>query len=99
MAIIAWLEARPEVAAVYYAGSPEHPQRELSLPQRSGFGSMISFRLADPAIAGPFLERLGLVFYAESLGGAETLITYRARNPGIRGLAAGPCTARCLRGC
>jgi cystathionine gamma-synthase len=76
MAIAAWLEARPEVAAVYYAGSPDHPQRELSLRQCSGFGSMISFRLAEPALAGPFLERLGLVLYAESLGGAETLITY-----------------------
>jgi len=74
--IATWLRARPEVAAVYYAGLADHPQRELSRKQASGFGSMIAFRLRDPGIIGPILERVRIVTYAESLGGVESLITY-----------------------
>jgi cystathionine gamma-synthase len=76
LTIAAWLKERPEVTEVFYAGSPDHPQRELSLRQASGFGSMISFRLKRSALVAPFLERLRLVIYAESLGGVETLVTY-----------------------
>jgi len=75
-AIAAWLQTRPEVTAVYYAGLPDHPQFELSRSQTSGFGSMISFKLKDPRLAGSILERVKVVTYAESLGGVESLITY-----------------------
>jgi len=71
-----WLASRKEVSELYYAGAPGHPQRALSLSQATGFGSMISFRLRDPGLVGPILERLKLVIYAESLGGTESLITY-----------------------
>jgi cystathionine gamma-synthase len=75
-AVAAWLASRPEVSAVYYAGSPDHPQRELLRRQASGSGSMMSFKLRSPALVGPIFDRLGLVMFAESLGGVESLITY-----------------------
>ena len=74
--IAAWLRTRPEVSAVYYTGLADHPQRELSERQASGFGSMITFRLRDPVMIAPILERVRVVTYAESLGGVESLITY-----------------------
>jgi cystathionine gamma-synthase len=74
--VSAWLAKRPEVLEVFYAGSPDHPQRALSLSQASGFGSMIAFRLRDKALVAPILERVRIITYAESLGGVESLITY-----------------------
>jgi cystathionine gamma-synthase len=74
--VASWLRGRAEVAALYYAGDPDHPQRELSLRQSAGFGSMISFRLKDPSLVGPILENLSVITYAESLGGVESLITF-----------------------
>ena len=75
-AIAAWLSRRPEVAALHYAGSPDHPQRALSESQSSGFGSMMAFTLRDKELVGPILERVRVITYAESLGGVESLITY-----------------------
>jgi cystathionine gamma-synthase len=75
-AIAAWLTKRPEVLEVHYAGSPDHPQRALSLSQSTGFGSMLSFSLRDRELVGPILERVRVITYAESLGGVESLITY-----------------------
>ncbi len=75
-AIATWLAKRPEVAALHYAGSPDHPQRALSESQSSGFGSMMAFTLRDKELVGPILERVRVITYAESLGGVESLITY-----------------------
>lgn len=43
-----------------------------------GKGGMLSFRLQDAALVGPFLENLKLITFAESLGGVESFITYPA---------------------
>lgn len=43
-----------------------------------GKGGMLSFRLHDAALVGPFLESLKLITFAESLGGVESFITYPA---------------------
>lgn len=75
-ALAAWLKERPEVSDVHYAGLEDHPQRELSLRQASGFGSMIAFALRDPTDVGRVLETVKIITYAESLGGVESLITY-----------------------
>ena len=75
-AIAAWLRTRPEVAEVHYVGLPDHPQRELSKSQSSGFGSMMSFRLRDQGRVASILERVRIITYAESLGGVESLITF-----------------------
>ena len=46
--------------------------------QGKGFGAMIAFELADPALVEPLLNRCSLISFAESLGGVETLITFPA---------------------
>ena len=43
-----------------------------------GKGGMLSFRLNESELVGPFLENLQLITFAESLGGVESFITYPA---------------------
>lgn len=43
-----------------------------------GKGGMLSFRLQKSKWVGPFLEKLQLIVFAESLGGVESFITYPA---------------------
>jgi cystathionine gamma-synthase len=58
--IAAWLGTQPQVADVLYCG-------------QSG---MISFKTADSETAHRILAGVKIIRYAESLGGAESLITY-----------------------
>jgi methionine-gamma-lyase len=77
--IAAWLEARPEVAWVRYAGLPSHPQYELAKRQMRGPGAMISFELKGGLEAGRrLMDRVRLATLAVSLGGVETLIEHPA---------------------
>lgn len=71
-----WLSRQPKVKSVYYVGLPTHPQYEISKKQARGFGAIISFKVENEQTARQLLERVKLIFYAESLGGVETLITY-----------------------
>jgi cystathionine gamma-synthase len=70
------LERNPRVRAVHYVGLETHPGYEISCGQTSGFGSMISFETDTASAARAVLECVELILYAESLGGAETLVTY-----------------------
>ncbi|MGE5494977.1 MAG: trans-sulfuration enzyme family protein [Burkholderiales bacterium] len=76
MKIAGWLCTQPKIKNVYYAGLPSHPDYAVSVKQSSGFGAMISFETSDEATAVQLLERVKVIQYAESLGGAESLITY-----------------------
>ena len=71
-----WLLSQEKVKKVYYVGLPSHPDYEISKRQTTGFGAMISFEVDSGATAERILSRVSLIQYAESLGGAETLITY-----------------------
>ncbi|MDR2453653.1 MAG: PLP-dependent aspartate aminotransferase family protein [Bifidobacteriaceae bacterium] len=71
-----WLAGHPAVRAVHYPGLPSHPGRAVSLRQASGHGAMISFRVADQAAAHRLLASVRVIQFAESLGGAESLVTY-----------------------
>ncbi|MDR1300040.1 MAG: PLP-dependent aspartate aminotransferase family protein [Oscillospiraceae bacterium] len=71
-----WLLTQKKVSKVYYPGLTDHPQYETSRRQASGFGAMLSFSTDTPETAIRTLERVGLILYAESLGGVESLITY-----------------------
>lgn len=74
--IAAWLQTQPNVTSVNYPGLPAHPGHEVSKKQSTGFGSMISFSVKDVGLVKQVLERVKLIFFAESLGGVESLITY-----------------------
>lgn len=71
-----WLLKQKQVKAVYYPGLKEHPGYEISRKQATGFGAMLSFSVDCKETACRVLERTNLIQYAESLGGAESLITY-----------------------
>ncbi|UTE70955.1 methionine biosynthesis PLP-dependent protein [Rossellomorea marisflavi] len=60
--IASYLESHPSITDVLYTGK----------------GGMLSFRLRKEEWVGPFLERLELITFAESLGGVESFITYPA---------------------
>jgi cystathionine gamma-synthase len=64
------------VEKVFFTGFEDHPQYALSRSQARGFGGMISFYFKNPAYVPVLLESLSLILFAESLGGAESLVTF-----------------------
>ncbi|MGI9264612.1 MAG: trans-sulfuration enzyme family protein [Gammaproteobacteria bacterium] len=70
---------RPEIENVLYPGLPAHPGHRIAAGQMSGFGGMLSIRLAggDEAARG-VAARVRLFTRATSLGGVESLIEHRA---------------------
>jgi cystathionine gamma-synthase len=78
--IAAYLQEHPAVTSVLYPGLPGHPGHEIAARQMSGFGGMLSFRLAAGEEAAlRVCERTVLFTLAESLGGVESLIEHPAR--------------------
>jgi cystathionine beta-lyase/cystathionine gamma-synthase len=75
-----YLLGHPAVASVRYPGLPDHPGHDIAAKQMSGFGGMLSFRLAGgEAAALGVCERAQVFTLAESLGGVESLIEHPAR--------------------
>jgi cystathionine gamma-synthase/methionine-gamma-lyase len=77
-----WLQARPEVARVYYPGVPDHPQRDLAARMFPGgeHGGMVSFDLVDATRqrVARFIDGLRLILPAPTLGDVTTLVMYPA---------------------
>ena len=86
LAVARFLEARPEVAAVYYPGLESHPQHALAKKQMNGlYSGMVSFELKDglkglnPEAAGKkLLNSMQLMCIAVSLGDPDSLIQHPA---------------------
>jgi O-acetylhomoserine (thiol)-lyase len=73
LALARFLEARPEVHAVYYPGLASHPQHRLAGELFAGYGALLSFEL-DPALdCFDFLNRLRCVVLSSNLGDNRTL--------------------------
>ena len=73
LALARFLEARPEVRAVYYPGLASHPQHRLAGELFAGYGALLSFEL-DPALdCFDFLNRLRCVVLSSNLGDNRTL--------------------------
>jgi cystathionine gamma-synthase len=78
--IVEFLADSPAVASVLYPGLPDHPGHDVAAKQMSGFGGMVSFRLAGGEEAAlRVCERARLFTLAESLGGVESLIEHPGR--------------------
>lgn len=75
-ALANWLLTRDKVKKVYYTGFENHPQYALSKKQSNGFGGVISFETDSEQTAVSILNNIKLIYFAESLGGTDTLITY-----------------------
>ena len=74
------LASHPAVSDVLYPGRPEHPTHEIAAKQMSGYGGMVSFRLAGGRQAAVrVVEAARLFTLAESLGAVESLIEH----PGV----------------
>ena len=74
--IASWLAEHPAVEKVHYPGLPDHPSHATLKAQSKGFGGVVSFTTRTAAQARAALNNTKLILLAESLGGAETLITY-----------------------
>jgi cystathionine gamma-synthase len=75
-----YLLGHRDVASVLYPGLPDHPGHDIAAKQMSGFGGMLSFRLAGgEEQALRVCERAQLFTLAESLGGVESLIEHPGR--------------------
>ena len=68
------LDRQEGIAQVYYPGLAHHPGHGRARIQMDGFGGMLSFRLAPELDPNAFLDRLGLIQPAVSLGGVESTI-------------------------
>jgi cystathionine gamma-synthase len=78
--VVEFLQDSPAVSAVLYPGLPDHPGHGIAARQMSGFGGMVSFRLAGGEEAAlKVCERAQLFTLAESLGGVESLIEHPGR--------------------
>lgn len=79
LALATWLESRPEVARVHYAGLPSHPQHELARRQQSRFGGVVSFELKGGRDeAWRFIDATRLMSITANLGDAKSTITHPA---------------------
>jgi len=78
--VVQFLLEHPAVSEVFYPGLPSHPGHQVAARQMSGFGGMISFRLAGGEEAALKFSGLTSVFtLAESLGGVESLVEHPGR--------------------
>jgi cystathionine gamma-synthase len=75
-AVVKFLRGHKEVKEVYYVGLEDHPGYELNRKQASGTGAMISFKVSSEELVKKILRRVQLIYFAESLGGVESLMTY-----------------------
>lgn len=71
-----FLKTQEHVTKVIYPGLPEHPGYEIMKKQARGFGAMLTFEVDTAEFAQKILNNVQLIYFAESLGGTETLITY-----------------------
>ena len=73
LALARFLEARPEVRAVYYPGLDSHPQHRLAGELFSDYGALLSFELDPARDCFDFLNRLRCVVLSSNLGDNRTL--------------------------
>ena len=79
LTIAKYLSTRSEVSGLRYPGLPSDPSHEIATQQMRYYGSVLSFVLADRALAEQFLRSCKLVIEATSFGGVHTTAERRAR--------------------
>jgi cystathionine beta-lyase/cystathionine gamma-synthase len=75
-AVAQFLLGHPKIQNVRYPGLPSDPGHERLLRQSLGAGAMISFEAQSRDEVERILASVQVFFFAESLGGAESLLTY-----------------------
>jgi O-acetylhomoserine (thiol)-lyase len=75
LALAQWLEKRPEVAWVSYAGLPNHASHALAKKYLKGFGSVLTFGIKGGLDAGnAFINGVKLASHLANVGDAKTLV-------------------------
>lgn len=74
--LASWLKKQPWVTKIWYVGLPDHVGYDIIKEQARGFGAMISIETDSKETALRILSNVNLIYYAESLGSVESLITY-----------------------
>ena len=74
--IAKWLVKQPKIKKVYYPGLKSSDRYEIHAHQTTGSGGMISFEVDSEDTAIKMLQNVQLIYFAESLGGTESMITY-----------------------
>lgn len=75
------LADHPAVRRVRYPGLPTDPGHERAAAQFNGFGGIVSIELEDVATADALVSAVQLWLPATSLGGVESLVERRRRQP------------------
>jgi cystathionine gamma-synthase len=75
------LADHPAVRRVRYPGLASDPGHERAAAQFNGFGGIVSIELDDVATADAVVEAVRLWLPATSLGGVESLVERRRRQP------------------
>ena len=88
-AIAERLDAHSLVKRVRYPGLAGDPGHEVAARQMGGFGAMVSFEVADAALADRVIGALEVIVDATSLGGLETTIDLRSRYAGEEAVPEG----------
>lgn len=83
------LVAHPAVLRVRYPGLVDDPFHGLAARQQTGFGAVLSFEVADAAVADAVCAGVRVVTAATSLGGVESTIERRAKLAGQEHVPAG----------
>lgn len=79
MQLATWLQAHPQVEAVFYAGLESHPGHALAKKQQSAFGGVLSFRVRGAqAEAWQVIDATRLMSLTANLGDAKTTIVHPA---------------------
>jgi len=74
-----WLEARENIARVFYPGLEADAGHGIAARQMHAFGAMLGFRLGDAVSPDRFLQKLALITPAVSLAGVESTICQPSR--------------------
>uniref|UniRef100_C5D7D0 cysteine-S-conjugate beta-lyase n=1 Tax=Geobacillus sp. (strain WCH70) TaxID=471223 RepID=C5D7D0_GEOSW len=77
--IARYLANHPKVEEVYYPGLTYHPGHAIQRYQASGFGAVLSFRLADEEAVRTFVKHVRIPVFAVSLGAVESILSYPAK--------------------
>jgi len=74
-----WLEARPQVARVFYPGLASHPQHVLAMRQQTAGGAIVSFEVhGERDAAWRVVDNCRLLSITANLGDTKTTITHPA---------------------
>lgn len=75
--IAQWLQQQPQVAKVYYAGLPEHPQAELVRKQQSTGGTVIAFEIkGDTKTAWQVIDKVAIFSKTANFGDVRSTIAH-----------------------